>query len=145
MPLAPLRVLWLTKGLGPGGAERLLVTHAAVADPDRVTYEAAYLLPHKTHLVAELEALGVRHPRPGRRPATSTPAGCAGCGRLIDEGYFDVVHAHSPRRRPRPACSCGRCPRSRRPAFVYTEHNRWPSHSRATRPPTPPPSGSTTR
>ncbi len=25
------------------------------------------------------------------------------------------------------------CPGSRRPAFVYTEHNRWPSHSRATR------------
>ena len=55
----PLRVLWLTKGLGPGGAERLLVTHAAAADPDQVTYEAAYLLPHKDHLVAELEAQGV--------------------------------------------------------------------------------------
>jgi hypothetical protein len=54
-----LRVLWLTKGLGPGGAERLLVEHAAGADHAEFRYEAAYVLDWKQHLVPELEALGV--------------------------------------------------------------------------------------
>jgi len=55
----PVRVLWLTKGLGPGGAERLLVSSAAVADRERFELQAAYLLPWKDHLVAELAARGV--------------------------------------------------------------------------------------
>jgi len=88
-------VLWLTKGLGPGGAERLLVTHAAVADPDRVTYQAAYLLPHKRHLVPELEALGVAT-HDLASPRDVDPRWLRRLGRLIDEGDFDVVHAHSP-------------------------------------------------
>ena len=42
----PRRVLWLTKGLGPGGAERLLVELARRHEiPDRVDLAAAYVLP----------------------------------------------------------------------------------------------------
>ncbi len=132
MAARPLRVLWLTKGLGPGGAERLLVTHAAVTDPDRVTYEAAYLLPHKRHLVAELEALGVAT-HDLASPRDVDPRWLRRMGRLIDEGSFDVVHAHSPAPAAQARLLVRSIPRSRRPAFVYTEHNRWPSHSRATR------------
>ncbi len=49
-----IRVLWLTKGLGPGGAERLLLSFAHHADRDRFELHAAYLLPWKDHLVAHL-------------------------------------------------------------------------------------------
>ncbi len=132
MDTRALRVLWLTKGLGPGGAERLLATHAAVTDPDRVTYEAAYLLPHKRHLVPELEALGVTT-HDLASPRDVDPRWLRRLGRLLDEGSFDVVHAHSPVPAAQARLLVRSIPRSRRPAFVYTEHNRWPSHSPATR------------
>lgn len=125
-------MLWLSKGLGPGGAERLLVTHAAAADPDQVAYEAAYLLPHKDHLVAELEAQGVpTHLLDA--PRDRDLGWVRRLRRLVSDGGFDVVHAHS----PLPAVSARvvvrSMPGATRPVFVYTEHNRWPSHSRATR------------
>ncbi len=127
-----LRVLWLTKGLGPGGAERLLVTHAGVADPDRVEFEAAYLLPQKTHLVADLEDLGVAtHLLDGAQPLD--PRWLARFRRLLARGQFDVVHAHSPAPAAQARVVVRMLPASSRPAFVYTEHNRWPSHDRITR------------
>ncbi len=127
-----VRVLWLIKGLGPGGAERLLVEQAAGGDRSSFRYDAAYVLDWKQHLVPELEALGVR-------------THCLGVGheldprwvtrlvRLLTRERYDVVHAHSPF-----VASLGRVvnrslPRDRRAAFVYTEHNRWPSYRRETR------------
>jgi glycosyltransferase involved in cell wall biosynthesis len=125
-------VLWLTKGLGPGGAERLLVTHAAVADPDRVRFEAAFLLPQKTHLVGELEDLGVKtHLLDGAQPLD--PRWLARFRRRLADGDFDVVHAHSPAPAAQARIAVRALPPSRRPAFVYTEHNRWPSHDQMTR------------
>ena len=56
----PVRVLWLVKGLGPGGAERLLCTAAQVRDRTRLHYEVAYLLPAKDHLVPALREAGDR-------------------------------------------------------------------------------------
>lgn len=44
-----------------------------------------------------------------------------------------MVHAHSPVAAAQARVALRSLPRVRRPAFVYTEHNRWPSHSRATR------------
>jgi glycosyltransferase involved in cell wall biosynthesis len=127
-----LRVLWLSKGLGPGGAERLLVTHAAVADDDVIAFEAAYLLPHKTHLVPELEALGVpTHALDA--PNDLDPRWTARFRRLVTDGGFDVVHAHSPASAAQARLVVRSLPAGDRPAFVYTEHNRWPSHSRPTR------------
>ncbi len=126
----PLRVLWLIKGLGPGGAEQLLVHHAGALDRSRVTVTAAYLVPWKHHHVATLEGLGVEvqclH---GARDLD--PRWVWRLRRLLVHGHFDVVHTHSPlvaaavrlvARTVRP-----------RPALVYTEHNRWPRHARATR------------
>ena len=128
----PLRVLWVIIGLGPGGAERLLVSLARVADPSVVQYQAAYLLPWKDHLVGELadagvgatclEASRVWHPSWLRR-----------LRKLIVAGAFDIVHAHTP------AVACGArlavrsiSPR-RRPRLVYTEHNTWDSYRVSTR------------
>jgi glycosyltransferase involved in cell wall biosynthesis len=128
-----VRVLWLLKGLGPGGAERLLVEHAAVGDRDAFTYEVAYVLDWKQHLVPELESLGVRTHCLGVSRETDL-RWVTRLATLLRRGRYDVVHAHS----PLPA-AVGRVlvravvPRSRRPAFVTTEHNRWPSYQRATR------------
>ena len=58
-----MRVLWVVKGLGPGGAERLLVAAANAHDRDRFHFECAYVLPWKDHLVGELEAAGVMESR----------------------------------------------------------------------------------
>lgn len=126
-----LRVLWLTKGLGPGGAERLLVALARTIDRDRFAATAAYLLPEKNHLVGELGEAGVtalclegssEHDlRWARR-----------LRRLVVDRGIDVVHVHA----PYPAAvarpllhSLGR----RRPAIVYTEHNSWEGYGPATR------------
>lgn len=125
----PVRVLHLIKGLGPGGAERLLVSLAEVAQPEDVSYEVAYVLPGKQHLVPELELLGV-------------PAHClAGRGGLADPRWparlrrlaprFDVVHLHSPAVAAvaRPVLRSLR----RGPVLVSTEHNVWSSHGALTR------------
>ncbi len=132
LPTRALRVLWLTKGLGPGGAERLLVTHAAVADPDRVVFEAAYLLPEKTHLVDELEAHGVRTHLLDA-PQALDPRWVGRLRSLLVKGEFDIVHAHSPAPASQARVVVRALPPRDRPAFVYTEHNVWASHSRATR------------
>jgi glycosyltransferase involved in cell wall biosynthesis len=129
---AALRVLWLTKGLGPGGAERLLVTHAAAADPERVSYQAAYLLPEKTHLVGELEHLGVRtHALLAPRPLDLRWLGRLRA--LVLAGDFDVVHAHSPAPAALARLALRALPPTERPAFVSTEHNVWSSHTVVTR------------
>ena len=73
-------MLWLVKGLGPGGAEQLLLLSARVADRERFDYRLAYVRADKTHLVPELEALGCRPPaargdvRPARRVDARPPA-----------------------------------------------------------------------
>ncbi len=126
------KVLWLIKGLGPGGAERLLVIQAGFADHDRFDYSAAFLVPAKDHLVPELKRLGV-------------PSTLVGTGRDLDlrwvwrlrryvrDGNFDVVHAHAPL--PAAALRIIRwtLPKARRPRMVYTEHNEWGKHRRSTR------------
>jgi glycosyltransferase involved in cell wall biosynthesis len=125
-----LRVLWLTKGLGAGGAERLLVEQAAAGDHDRFDYEAAYLLPVKRALVPELERLDV----PTRCLGVRTDTDLRWVWRLaamIRDRRYDVVHAHSPL-----SASVARVlVRSsfRSTAVVYTEHNRWQSHNPVTR------------
>ena len=66
-----IRVLWLAKGLSPGGAEKLLVSMARVADRSRFDYEVAYILPHRGELVPELAELNVTQPLSGRDATSS--------------------------------------------------------------------------
>ena len=127
-----IRVLWLTKGLGPGGAERLLVSSAAIVDRDRFELRAAYLLPWKDHLVGRLAELGV-------------PAACLDGRRELDPRWvgrlrdlvraedIDVVHVHSPLAAALARPALRTLPRRERPALVGTEHNVWTSHHPATR------------
>jgi len=121
---ARVRVLWLIKGLGPGGAERLLVAAAAARDRDRFEYRAAYLLPWKDHLVPELEALDVPVVCLGARDERDVRWAGRLRARLRAEPV-DVVHSHSPY-----AAALGRLvvrtlPRRSRPRIVSTEHNAW--------------------
>ncbi|MBA2327017.1 MAG: hypothetical protein H0V95_10295, partial [Actinobacteria bacterium] len=91
----PIEVLWLIKGLGPGGAEHLLVSTARVVDRSRFRFTAAYLLDWKDALVAPLEAegvdvccLGVTDGRDLRWAVRLR--------RFLRQHHFDVVHVHSP-------------------------------------------------
>lgn len=121
------RVLWVTKGLGRGGAERLVVGLASRLDPTAYSLEVAYALAHKDALVPELDALGVKVHDLGARPAMAWPLRLH---RLLRDGRFDLVHTHA----PLPATAVRLLlRRGRRPALVHTEHNlwsryRWPTH-----------------
>jgi glycosyltransferase involved in cell wall biosynthesis len=125
----PVRVLHVVKGLGPGGAERLLVSMASVADTTLVHYEVGYLLPWKGHLVPELEALAVPVHRLAGRGGMKDPAWVVRLRRMARD--FDVVHFHSPA-----VAAIGR-PVLRsvrgRPSLASTEHNVWGSHAGPTR------------
>jgi glycosyltransferase involved in cell wall biosynthesis len=127
-----ISVLWLVKGLGPGGAERLLVAAAAAHDRDAFDLQVVYLLPWKQHLVPELEALGVRC----TCLDVDNERDVRWAGRLrakLRAEPVDVVHSHSPY-----AAAVGRLvvrslPRANRPALVATEHNPWSTFKRPTR------------
>jgi glycosyltransferase involved in cell wall biosynthesis len=118
------RVLWLIKGLGRGGAEQLLVSSALHRDRTRFDYHVAYVLPWKDALVPELADAGV--------DATCLRGG-RGLGwvprlrRLVSDGGFDVVHAHSPA-----AAAVARAALRGGPAFITTEHNVWERYHRVT-------------
>src|SRR5207237_6440722 len=53
------RVLWLINQLGPGGAERLLLSALACHDRSRFAFEVAFLLRWNDTLVPDFEAAGV--------------------------------------------------------------------------------------
>ena len=119
-----MRVLHVVKGLGPGGAERLLVSLAGVRAPE-LAFEVAYLLPQKAHLVPELAAVGApSHLLAGRR-GLADPRWPIRLVQLVRETRPDVVHLHSPAvaaiARPVLRALGGRR------ALVSTEHNVWSS------------------
>jgi glycosyltransferase involved in cell wall biosynthesis len=120
----PIRVLWLIKGLGPGGAEHLLVAAARARDRSLVSVEAAYLLPWKDALVPRLEAegvavrcLGVRDERDLRWVLRLR--------RRLRREPVDVVHCHSPYVAALTRLAVRSLPRAARPRVVTTEHNAW--------------------
>jgi glycosyltransferase involved in cell wall biosynthesis len=127
-----IRVLWMVKGLAPGGAEKLLVSMARVVDRSRFDYEVGYVLPTLDELVPELAELKV-------------PAHCLAGGneydlrwagrlrRLIISGHYDVIHTHSPYVAGIARVVTRTLPAHRRPALVATEHNVWPSYVWPTR------------
>ena len=126
-----VRVLWLIKGLGPGGAERLLVSAARVGRHDQVSYEVAYVVAAKSLLVPELAAHGVvSHCL--SQPGTGTPWPVT-LRRLLLGRKYDVVHTHSPLVAGVARIVVRTLPRSRRPRVMSTEHNMWDSYALPTR------------
>ena len=124
------RVLWLAKGLGPGGMERLLVTHASVGDRGKFEYSAAYLVERPHSVMGELEALGVPCTRLGHGRDVDL-LWIRELRALVRNRRIDVVHVHSPMvaALARPALRSMR----HRPAVVYTEHNSWDCYASPTR------------
>lgn len=111
----PARVLLLIKGLGIGGAEKLISEGARHWDRTRFNYEVAYMLPWKDQLVGELAAHGVAVHMVGTERGL-TPASVLNVRRLIKELDVNLVHAHSP--------TMGILCRIVSPVpVVYTEHN----------------------
>ncbi|MFP5417214.1 MAG: glycosyltransferase [Actinomycetes bacterium] len=130
MEVARTKVLWLVKGLGPGGAEQLLLLAAKVADHGRFDYTVAYVRPDKTHLVPEFEAAGITPVRLGAG-SRSRLGWLADLRKAVADA--DVVHAHSPVLASLARLLARTLPRRRRPAVVTTEHNEWSSHRAPTR------------
>ncbi|MCF2529731.1 glycosyltransferase [Yinghuangia soli] len=142
-PARKVRVLWLTKGLGRGGAEQLLVNCARHADRSRFEVEVAYVLPWKDALVPALREAGVTVHCLGDDPGGSTrSADPASAGsqtradrswplrlrRLVAARGYDVVHTHM----PVPAFAA-RMLVSRGVTLVHTEHNLWHRYRTPTR------------
>jgi len=125
-----VRVLWLAKGLGQGGMERLLVTHARFGDRDHFDYQVAYLVDRPHSVVEELRALDVPVHRLGQGNGRD-PRWLGDLVRLVRHERIDVVHAHS----PMPAAMARPVLALVAPSvrFVYTEHNRWDRYSAPTR------------
>ena len=119
----------MVKGLGPGGAERLLCELARVLEPDDIQVECAFVLPYKDHLVGELEAAGVRCTCLSR--SARDPRWPVRLRALIASGGFDVVHVHSPL--PGSVARLAALTVRPRPRFVSTEHNTWPTFVAPTR------------
>ena len=113
------RILHLIKGLGRGGAERLLSEGLRHANRERFDYAYGYFLPHKDALVPELRALGAQvHHFPAR-----TGAGvlfqCLALTRFLRRWRPDLVHCHLPL-----AGVAGRLAGLRAGTpVIYTEHN----------------------
>jgi L-malate glycosyltransferase len=114
-----LKVMWLIKGLGSGGAEKLLEYSLPYVNRNAFQYQVTYFLPRKNVLVPQFERAGI-------------PVHCLGINRpydlraiwrlfcLLRREKVDVLHIHS----PYPAILgriAARFARVR--AVIYTEHN----------------------
>lgn len=89
------RILLLIKGLGVGGAERLLEASLPYLDRERYEYQAAYLLPWKTALVPAFQAAGVPVHDLGMR-VPGDPRVLRRLVTLLRRERIDLVHAHLP-------------------------------------------------
>jgi glycosyltransferase involved in cell wall biosynthesis len=119
------------KGLGPGGAERLLVDHARHADRERFHYRCAYLMPSKDHLVPALRAEGVNVMCLGLR-GDADARWTIRLRRLLARERPAVAHAHLPYAAIGTRLAA-RTLASGRPRVVSTEHNTAERYRVATR------------
>jgi glycosyltransferase involved in cell wall biosynthesis len=116
-----IRVLWLIKGLGLGGAERLLLSAVPYLDRDAFEYEVGYFLPWKNALVPALEQQGIK--------VTCFGPGAPACLRTLGpvcrylrQRQVAVLHGHLPWSGIIGRIAARRC---RVAAVLYTEHGCW--------------------
>jgi len=117
-------VLVLIKGLGIGGAERLISEGARFWDRETFDYAVAYVLPWKDQLVADLERRDVPVRRIGDERGRHAFGGLRS---LLGEFRPDVVHAHLPFTGILARLASGHA------RVVYTEHNLPSSYRQPTR------------
>jgi glycosyltransferase involved in cell wall biosynthesis len=127
-----IRVRYLIKGLGPGGAEQLLVAAVSVHDRAAFTFDVEYLLPWKDALVDPLRERGVGSFCLGVRTEYDLRWAARLRRRLVSDPV-DVLHVHSPYPAAIARIVCMTLPRRLRPRIVYTLHNTWRSFRLPTR------------
>jgi glycosyltransferase involved in cell wall biosynthesis len=135
LPTAPdgqLRVLWLIKGLGVGGAEQLLLMSARNRDRGRIHPTVAYLLRVKSDLAGAMRDEDVETRCFDGRSSWNVRWMLA-LRRLLQTGRFDVIHIHSPLMAVGARLVVKSLPRGDRPRIIVTEHNVWNSHTLLTR------------
>jgi glycosyltransferase involved in cell wall biosynthesis len=119
------RILILIKGLGIGGAERLISDGAEHWDRERFEYRVVYVLPWKDHLVTSLTDLGITVDCVGSKRGMG-PTAFRKLRSVIREWRPGLVHAHLP--------SAGIMARMLSSVpVVYTEHNIASSYRQPTR------------
>lgn len=126
-----IRVLWLIKGLGPGGAERLLHLAAQVAHHDRFAYEVAYARADASHFVVPLLETGV--PVHLLEDPGPLPSWVGGLRQLLHRTTYDIVHVHTPSVAAALRVVLLTLPHAQRPAVVSTEHSIWSTYVPASR------------
>jgi glycosyltransferase involved in cell wall biosynthesis len=129
----PLKVLWLIKGLGAGGAETLLVQHARYRDPTVVDPSVAYLLSAKSTLVPSLREYGCRIVACLDARSSWDLRWIQRLAKMLRSTNFDLIHVHSPLAAIGARLAVRSIRTARRPRIVVTEHNVWSSHSPLTR------------
>lgn len=109
------RVLILIKGLGIGGAERLVSASMRVRDRESFEYHVAYVLPWKNQLVSDIEAVGVGVTCIGSTRGLDllTPIRLR---RFLSDWPAHLIHAHLPSTGILARIATGL-------PVVYTEHN----------------------
>jgi glycosyltransferase involved in cell wall biosynthesis len=119
-----LRVLWLVKGLGVGGIERLLCWTAEARNNASFDFEAAYVLRGADDLVDELGRTGVlvHSLEAVDELDLGWPVRLRG---LLEKGSFDIVHFHSPYVAGIARLTIRTMPEGDRPRTMSTEHNVW--------------------
>jgi glycosyltransferase involved in cell wall biosynthesis len=109
-----VKVAILIKGLGIGGAERLIAEAVPFWDRERFDYRVAYLLPWKDQLVPQISELDVEVTQIGN--GRMGPGTWSAMRDYLSRLQPDLVHAHLP--------STGILARLTANApVVYTEHN----------------------
>lgn len=128
----PIRVLWLIKGLGRGGAEMLLLEAARLRDRSEFTCEVGFLLGSRAWLVPDFRKQDVPvHLFDSERHTDLRWA--LRLRRHLVEHPVDIVHVHSPLVAAVARLVVRSLPRRLRPATISTEHLPWSGHARATR------------
>lgn len=115
------KVMYLIKGLGLGGAEKLLEQASPHLDWERFDYEVVYLLPWKNALVPYFERTGVPVFCLNQRRTYDLRV-VRELVRLLRDRRVDLLHLHLPY-----SGILGRLASKMAPvkAVVYTEHNLW--------------------
>ena len=120
------RVLWLVKGLGRGGAERLLTLMAPKISASGFDLDVAYLLPGEDAFFTDLQQAGISTICLDAR-RTIDLRWVSNLRRLLRTTAYDLVHTHS----PVPAVAARLLCRTGVP-IVHTEHNLWERYHRLT-------------
>lgn len=125
--MSPKKVLWLIKGLGVGGAERLVILMAPKMPSLGYEVEVAFLDCAGDDFLPALKSAGVpTHRLPASRTLDARwPWELRG---LLRERHYDLVHTHS----PVPGVAARKLiPRGT--PIIHTEHNVWERYHPLTR------------